>query len=60
VDVFLKGMPGASMRAMMNGAHSIGAVEAHQVHIFDKMMDSRSLYLTANTSTVYCFPDVDF
>ena len=31
-----------------------------QVYIFDKMMASRSLYLTANTSTVYCFPDVDF
>ena len=59
VDAFLKGMPGASMRAMMHGAHSIGAVEAHQVYLFDKMMDSRSLYLTANTSTVYCFPDVD-
>ena len=59
VDAFMKGMRGASMRAMMNGAHSIGAVEAHQVYIFDKLMDSRSLYLTANTSTVYVFPDVD-
>jgi len=59
VDVFLKGMPGASVLGLIKGAHSLGAVEAHQVVIFDKLMDSNSLFLTGNTSTVYVLPDLD-
>ena len=35
-DAFLKGMPGASVSALMEGAHSIGAVEAHEIMLFDK------------------------
>ncbi|WP_018969895.1 DUF1254 domain-containing protein [Rubritalea marina] len=58
-DAFLKGMPAASIAAMLEGNHSQGAVEAHQVVLFDKLMDSKSLFLTANTSTVYTFPDLD-
>src|SRR6056300_1092729 len=30
VDAFLKGMPGASLQALIHGAHSQGATEAHQ------------------------------
>jgi len=59
VDAFLKGMPGASVSALMEGAHSLGAVEAHEVMIFDKLMDANSLFLTGNSSTVYCIPDLD-
>jgi hypothetical protein len=59
VDAFLKGIPGASMLGLKTGAESIGAVEAHQVAIFDKLMDSKSLYLTANTSTMYGFANLD-
>ena len=58
-DAFLKGMPGASVSALMEGAHSLGAVEAHEVMIFDKLMDAKSLFLTGNSSTVYCIPDLD-
>ena len=58
-DAFLKGMPAASIAALIKGSHSLGAVEAHQVTIFDELMDPKSLYLTANTSTVYAFPDLD-
>ena len=58
-DAFLKGMPGASVSALMEGAHSIGAVEAHEVMLFDKLMDPKSLFLTGNSSTVYCIPDLD-
>jgi len=56
VEAFLKGMPGASVQGLMKGARSQGAVESHQVLIFDQLMDSQSLYLTANTSTLYVFP----
>ena len=59
VDAFLKGMPGASLHGLISGAHSLGAVQAHQVLIFDKLMDSNSLFLTGNTSTVYVLPNLD-
>ena len=59
VDAFLKGIPGASVYALIHGAHSLGAVEAHQVMIFDKLMDSKPFFLTGNTSTMYVVPDLD-
>ncbi|QLE87609.1 MULTISPECIES: DUF1254 domain-containing protein [Shewanella] len=59
MDSFLKGMPGASVKALIDGAHSLGAVEAHEVMIFDKLMGPESLFLTGNSSTVYAIPDLD-
>ena len=59
VDAFLKGIPGASVQGLMKGARSRGAIECHQVLIFDKLMDSKSLYLTGNTSTLYVLPNLD-
>jgi hypothetical protein len=59
VDTFLKGMPGASLDALIKGNHKLGAVQAHQVLIFDKLMDSQSLFLTGNTSTMYVIPTLD-
>ncbi len=58
-DAFLKGMPGASLKALIDGAHSIGAVAVNEVMIFDNLMDARSLFLTGNSSTVYAIPDLD-
>ena len=59
MDTFMKGMPGASINALIDGAHSIGAVEVNEVMIFDKLMGAESLFLTGNSSTVYCIPDLD-
>ena len=59
VDAFLKGMPGASLQALIHGNHDVGAVECHQVVITDKLMDSASLFLTANTSTMYVIPTLN-
>jgi len=59
MDTFLKGMPGASLKALIDGAHSIGAVQANEVMIFDNLMDTKSLFLTGNSSTVYAIPDLD-
>jgi hypothetical protein len=59
VDTFLKGMPGASLDALIKGNHELGAVQAHQVLIFDRLMDSNSLFLTGNTSTMYVVPTLD-
>ena len=59
MDTFLKGMPGASIKGLIDGAHSLGAVEANEVMIFDKLMGPESLFLTGNSSTVYAIPDLD-
>ena len=59
VDTFLKGMPGASVDALIKGNHELGAEQAHQVLIFDRLMDSNSLFLTGNTSTMYVLPTLD-
>ena len=59
VDVFLKGMPGASLQGLIKGAHEVGAVKYNQVLVFDKLMDAKSLFLTGNTSTMYVVPDFD-
>lgn len=59
VDAFLKGIPGASTYAFIQGVYSIGAVEAHQVVITDQMLDSQTLLLTGNTSTLYALPTLD-
>jgi len=59
MDAFLKGQPAASVFGIIEGSHSLGAVEAHEVLIFDKLLNSKSLFLTANTSTLYAFPDLD-
>ena len=59
VDAFLKGMPGASLQGLIKGVHSIGAVECHQVLITDRLMDSKPLFLTANTSTLYSIANLD-
>src|SRR5210317_391967 len=59
VDAFLKGMPGASLQALIHGNHELGATASHQVMIMDKLMDSTSLFLTGNTSTMYVLPTLD-
>jgi len=58
-DAFLKGMPAASVAALIEGAHSLGAVEVHQVLLFDGLMNARSLFLTGNSSTIYVSADLD-
>jgi hypothetical protein len=59
VDSFLKGIPLASMYAMLEGLDSAAGSEVHQVIIHDKLMDSASLYLTANSSTLYLWGALD-
>lgn len=59
VDAFLKGMPLASLHALIEGAHSIGSEAVHQVIISEDLLDSTPLFLTANTSTLYALPDLD-
>jgi hypothetical protein len=54
VETFLSGIPAASVEALRRGQASIGAGSSNQVLIFDQLMDSKPLFLTGNTDTVYC------
>jgi hypothetical protein len=58
-DVFLKAMPAASVKGLMDGPRAIGADDYNKVMIMDKLMNSKSLFLTANTSTLYVTPVLD-
>ncbi|MEM8572221.1 MAG: DUF1254 domain-containing protein [Pseudomonadota bacterium] len=59
VDAFLKGIPAASVYMLIEGVKPLGAVEAHQVGIFNELMDANSLFLTGNSSTMYVFPNLE-
>jgi hypothetical protein len=58
VEAFIRAYPGASMTAMRDGFRSIG-VEDNSVLLFSDLMDSDSLFLTANCDTVYFLSFVD-
>jgi hypothetical protein len=53
VQVFLNTQGGASIYALRAGNATIGQTKSNQVSIFAKLLDSKSLYLTGNTSTLY-------
>ena len=58
LNVFLNGFPGASTQALLKGLHDAGA-ENNSILIFSELMDSNSLFLTANADTVYFVGIVD-
>jgi hypothetical protein len=55
VEAFLSTYQGASTVAIRQGFLDVG-VEDNQVLIFPELMDSASLFLTANSDTVYSCP----
>ncbi|MDX2430506.1 MAG: DUF1254 domain-containing protein, partial [Bacteroides sp.] len=57
VDVFLKCMSAASLRQLLLGPETLGANQNNKVLIHDKLMDSQPYFLTANTSTLYVWPN---
>ena len=59
VDTFLKGMPAASVFAVIQGIESIGADAANKVVLTNRLMTSDQLFLTANTTTIYVLANVD-
>jgi hypothetical protein len=58
VDVFLNAFAGASTQSIREGFISAGAPD-NTVLIFSELMDSQSLFLTANADTVYFVGIVD-
>jgi len=50
--VFMDNMRGVSIHALRKGMIDIG-VKENEVLVFDRLMDAKSLFLTANADTVY-------
>ncbi len=59
VDAFLKGIPGASVRGLIIGMEEIGVDHYNKAIITKSLLDSKSLFLTANTSTIYITPHIN-
>ncbi|MHC4520532.1 MAG: DUF1254 domain-containing protein [Planctomycetota bacterium] len=59
VQVFLNTLGGASMYRIRAGHRKVGITKSNQVAIFSQYMDSKSLFLTGNTSTLYTFVLLD-
>jgi hypothetical protein len=58
LNVYNNSFRGASAYALMKGFESIGA-EMNTVVLFSELMDSNSLFLTANADTIYYLAAVD-
>jgi hypothetical protein len=58
VEAFLNGIPGASLLALQQGARDLGAVSG-DITISEGLMNSRSLFLTGNTESVYMGTNLD-
>src|SRR5579862_4970110 len=52
VQAFLSGMPGASLAAMRAGFSKLG-VQNNTILLYQNRLDSKSLFLTGNTDSVY-------
>ncbi|MCK4565515.1 MAG: DUF1254 domain-containing protein, partial [Verrucomicrobia bacterium] len=58
VRTFLDTIPIASMHAMREGCRETGCVDG-TVGIFEQLMDSKSLWLTPNTESIYAVTWLD-
>jgi hypothetical protein len=58
VEAFLTAMPGASVYALREGARQEGYADG-TIAITEQLMDSKPLFLTANTDTVYALAWLD-
>jgi hypothetical protein len=53
VEAFLTGIPAASIYALCEGVGRVGVKPNGGIGIMEDLMDARSLFLTANSTTVY-------
>ena len=59
VDAFLRGMSATSVHALCRGFEEAGIKLNQGIGISENLLDARSLFLTANTTTVYTMFCVD-
>jgi hypothetical protein len=59
VHAYVATVPGVSQYAMRQGQRDIGATQVNQILIWDELADSKSIFLTGNSSTVYTWTYTD-
>jgi len=59
MDAFISALPIAALYSAKEGLKSIGQTENHYLVIYDELLDSRPIWLTGNTNTVYVFSILD-
>jgi hypothetical protein len=59
LEAFLNTIPAMSVYSIREGQRAAGQDGSNKVIIFDTLMDSKSLFLTANTSTMYAVGFLD-
>lgn len=59
IDVFLDNVGAVSMYSVRKGLADAGAEGANRIAIFEQLMDSQALVVTANTSTLYAYTYTD-
>jgi hypothetical protein len=57
-EAFLNGIPAASVYALLEGFKEAG-LRPGDLGIFEDLMDARSLFLTPNSTTMYCMTEVN-
>jgi hypothetical protein len=58
VETFLTGCPAASIHAFVQGMKEAG-MATFSMGITEQLLDARSLWLTPNTTTVYCIAEIN-
>lgn len=59
VSVFLDNVGALSVYSVIAGNAAIGLSQPNQIAVAEKLLDSHSLYLTGNTSTMYSIGHLD-
>lgn len=59
VEVFLDNVGAVSMNSVRKGLAGAGAEGANRIAVFEQLMDSQTLVVTANTSTLYAYTYTD-
>jgi hypothetical protein len=59
VEAFLNCIPAMSMYSIREGMKEFGIDAYNKIVIYDKLLDSKALWLTANTSTMYAMGWID-
>ena len=59
VEVYLDNMGGVSIQSVLDGLARAGADAPNKVALFAGLMDSKTLVVTANTSTLYAYAGTD-
>lgn len=59
LEVYLDNLGGVSINSVLDGLAKAGADASNKVAIFAQLMDSQTLVVTANTSTLYAYSGTD-